>query len=51
MASSNSAPLQEWLVIAPDHDGALEKRFTVRGDHLSGLKADPEGFWLWGGTF
>jgi hypothetical protein len=49
--ASSTAPLQEWLVIAPDFEGALEKRLAVRGEHLGGLKADPEDFWLWGGTF
>ncbi|KAF2279662.1 uncharacterized protein EI97DRAFT_183258 [Westerdykella ornata] len=42
--------LQEWLVIAPDHEGAIEKRLAVRERHLSGLKEDPETFWLWGGA-
>ncbi|KAF2642285.1 hypothetical protein P280DRAFT_467683 [Massarina eburnea CBS 473.64] len=49
-SASASAPLQEWLVIAPDHKGALEKRLSVRAKHLEGLKADPEEFWLWGGA-
>jgi hypothetical protein len=49
--ASSTAPLQEWLIIAPDFEGALEKRLAVRGEHLGGLKADPEDFWLWGGTF
>lgn len=40
---------QEWLVIAPDFEGALEKRLKVREEHLSGLKKDDESFWLWGG--
>lgn len=48
--ASASAPLQEWLVILPDHAGALDKRLAVRGEHLKGLKADREDFWLWGGT-
>lgn len=48
--ASSSAPLQEWLVIALDFEGALEKRLAVRQEHLGGLKADPESFWLWGGT-
>lgn len=47
--SSTTAPLQEWLVIVPDHEGALQKRLTARPDHLSGLKKDDESFWLWGG--
>ncbi|CAI6338284.1 unnamed protein product [Periconia digitata] len=51
-SSSNSAaaPLQEWLVIAPDHKGALEKRLSARPQHLEGLKADHEKFWLFGGA-
>lgn len=49
--ASSAAPLQEWLVIAPDFEGALEKRLAVRGEHLAGLKKDDESFWLWGGTF
>ncbi|KAF1973178.1 hypothetical protein BU23DRAFT_554464 [Bimuria novae-zelandiae CBS 107.79] len=51
MASgSPSAPLPEWLVIAPDYDGALEKRLAVRPEHIAGLKKDDESFWLWGGA-
>ncbi|KAK7190815.1 hypothetical protein DPSP01_007915 [Paraphaeosphaeria sporulosa] len=48
--ASSAAPLQEWLVIAPDFEGALEKRLAVRGEHLAGLKKDDESFWLWGGA-
>jgi len=48
--ASKSTPLQEWLVIAPDYPGALEKRLAVRPNHMSGLKEDPETFWLFGGT-
>ncbi|KAF2262308.1 hypothetical protein CC78DRAFT_468301 [Lojkania enalia] len=48
--ASSLAPLPEWLVIAPDHDGALQKRLAVREEHLGGLKKDPETFWLWGGA-
>ncbi|KAF2441859.1 hypothetical protein P171DRAFT_488293 [Karstenula rhodostoma CBS 690.94] len=48
--ASSTAPLQEWLVIAPDFEGALEKRLAVRPEHISGLKADAEDFWLWGGA-
>ncbi|KAF2872547.1 hypothetical protein BDV95DRAFT_606148 [Massariosphaeria phaeospora] len=50
MASDAAAPIVEWLIIAPDHQGALQKRLGVRNDHLAGLKADPEEFWLWGGA-
>jgi hypothetical protein len=49
--ASTSAPLQEWLVIVPDHEGALQKRIAVRQDHLGGLKKDDESFWLWGGMW
>ncbi|KAF2745663.1 hypothetical protein M011DRAFT_405846 [Sporormia fimetaria CBS 119925] len=45
-----SNTLQEWLVIAPDHEGVLQKRVEIRGEHLSGIKSDPEDFWLWGGA-
>jgi hypothetical protein len=54
MASTSTtppAPLQEWLVLVPDHKGALEKRLSVRPEHLEGLKEDAETFWLWGGMF
>lgn len=47
--ATNSAPLQEWLVIAPDFEGALDKRLAVRQEHLGGLKKDREDMWLWGG--
>ena len=47
--ASSSAPLQEWLVIIPDHTGALDKRLAVRPKHIEGLKADREDMWLWGG--
>ncbi|RII14397.1 hypothetical protein CUC08_Gglean003976 [Alternaria sp. MG1] len=50
MASSTGAPLQEWLVIVPDHAGALQKRIASRPKHLEGLKADREDMWLWGGA-
>jgi len=49
MASTGAAPLQEWLVIVPDHSGALQKRLAARPKHLEGLKADREDMWLWGG--
>lgn len=42
--------LQEWLVILPDHTGALQKRVEARPSHLEGLKADREDMWLWGGA-
>jgi hypothetical protein len=50
MSSSTSAPLQEWLVIIPDHAGALQKRVAARPKHLEGLKSDRDDMWLWGGT-
>lgn len=48
--ASASAPLQEWLVIIPDHLGALSKRLAARPKHLEGLKDDREDMWLWGGA-
>jgi hypothetical protein len=48
--ASTSTPLQEWLVIIPDHAGALDKRIAARPKHLEGLKSDRENMWLWGGT-
>ncbi|KAI4681856.1 uncharacterized protein J4E84_007453 [Alternaria hordeiaustralica] len=50
MASSTNAPLQEWLIIVPDHKDALQKRIASRPKHLEGLKADREDMWLWGGA-
>ncbi|EOA92204.1 uncharacterized protein SETTUDRAFT_18851 [Exserohilum turcica Et28A] len=55
MASSSTQeqqqqPLQEWLVIIPDHKGALEKRIAARPQHVEGLKSDREDMWLWGGA-
>jgi hypothetical protein len=53
MASNSTAPaapLQEWFVICPDFEGALDKRLAVRPDHIGGLKQDRDDFWLWGGT-
>ena len=51
MASTSAAPLLEWLVIAPDHSGALQKRLALRQKHLDEVKADREDMWLWGGMF
>ncbi|USP76666.1 hypothetical protein yc1106_03940 [Curvularia clavata] len=48
--SSTSQPLQEWLVIVPDHKDALTKRLAARPKHLEGLKSDREDLWLWGGA-
>jgi uncharacterized protein YciI len=48
--ASSTAPLQEWLVIVPDHVGALDKRLAVRQKHLEGIKSDRDDMWLWGGT-
>lgn len=47
--ASTSASLQEWLVIIPDHQGALDKRIAARPKHLEGLKSDRDDMWLWGG--
>ena len=49
--ASSTAPLQEWLIIVPDHKDALQKRIAARPKHLEGLKADREDMWLWGGMF
>ncbi|KAF2707070.1 hypothetical protein K504DRAFT_49565 [Pleomassaria siparia CBS 279.74] len=46
--ATTAGPIHEWLVIAPDFEGALEKRLSVRPKHMEGIKADPEAFWLWG---
>ncbi|KAF1922043.1 hypothetical protein BDU57DRAFT_554021 [Ampelomyces quisqualis] len=48
--ASGAAPLQEWLVIMPDHAGALDKRLAARPTHLEGLKRDRDDMWLWGGA-
>jgi len=48
--ATTSGPILEWMVIAPDFDGALEKRLSVRPKHLEGLSSDPDTFWLWGGA-
>lgn len=31
MSEAGIKPQHEWLVILPDHDGALDKRLEVRG--------------------
>lgn len=49
MSSATSQPLQEWLVIIPDHTGALAKRLSVRPKHLEGIMKDREDMWLLGG--
>ncbi|KAF2100662.1 hypothetical protein NA57DRAFT_74262 [Rhizodiscina lignyota] len=42
---------QEWLVIFPDHEGALKKRLEVRPKHIEAIVADGgKGFWLMGGA-
>jgi len=42
----------EWIVILPDHEGALETRMKVRPQHLNGLTPRVEdGFWKMGGAF
>ncbi|KAF2845753.1 hypothetical protein T440DRAFT_472395 [Plenodomus tracheiphilus IPT5] len=48
--ASDAAPLHEWLVIAPDHVGALHKRVEARPRHLEAMKGDREDMWLWGGA-
>ncbi|EUC26601.1 hypothetical protein COCCADRAFT_61903, partial [Bipolaris zeicola 26-R-13] len=41
----------EWIVILPDHEGALELRRKLRPQHLANLCTYPDDFWLWGGPF
>ncbi|KAF2740658.1 hypothetical protein EJ04DRAFT_507679 [Polyplosphaeria fusca] len=48
--AAGAPPLQEWLVICPDFENGLEKRLSVRAQHLTGLKDDPATFWLFGGA-
>ncbi|KAF2467132.1 uncharacterized protein BDR25DRAFT_235898 [Lindgomyces ingoldianus] len=48
--ATSTTPVQEWLVICPDFEGALQRRLSVRQQHLAGLKEDPEWFWLFGGA-
>ncbi|KAI9811659.1 MAG: hypothetical protein M1827_005408 [Pycnora praestabilis] len=51
MSTQISLAKQEWIVILPDQDGALERRLRVRQDHLAGLKpAVEQGFWTFGGA-
>jgi len=45
-----TSPSQEWLIIVPDFPEVLQKRLSVRGNHLAGLKQDPENFWQLGGA-
>ncbi|ERT00699.1 uncharacterized protein SPSK_08025 [Sporothrix schenckii 1099-18] len=41
----------DWIVIIPDHDGALEKRMAARPEHLAGLAPRVEsGAWTMGGA-
>ncbi|TAQ91431.1 hypothetical protein B7494_g211 [Chlorociboria aeruginascens] len=47
MSSATPPGKFEWLVILPDHEGALEKRM----EHFEGLKSSVEsGFWKMGGA-
>lgn len=42
----------EWLVILPDHEGAVEKRVEVRPKHLEAIAPlHKSNFWLLGGAF
>lgn len=49
---SSSQPQKiDWLVIAPDKPGTLEKRMAVRSAHLSNISARADaGFWKLGGA-
>ncbi|KAF1810218.1 hypothetical protein P152DRAFT_460726 [Eremomyces bilateralis CBS 781.70] len=50
-SSSNASANNEWLVILPDQENALERRLEVRPKHFAGLKPGIEsGFWLMGGA-
>ncbi|KAI8934370.1 hypothetical protein NX059_009105 [Plenodomus lindquistii] len=48
--ASGSAPLHEWLIIAPDQAGAIQKRIAARPKHLENIQKDKEGLWLMGGA-
>ncbi|PQE03730.1 Dimeric alpha-beta barrel protein [Rutstroemia sp. NJR-2017a BBW] len=49
MASTSAPEKQEWLVILPDQEGALERRLSVRPKHFENLKAGVDaGFWKMG---
>lgn len=37
--------------MCPDYPDSLQKRLSVRQEHLQGLQKDPEDFWLFGGAF
>ncbi|KAA6414427.1 MAG: hypothetical protein FRX48_01176 [Lasallia pustulata] len=51
MSASSAATKHEWIVILPDHEGALERRMQVRQDHLKNLNRQVEkGFWTFGGA-
>ncbi|KAI9855545.1 MAG: hypothetical protein M1824_006047 [Vezdaea acicularis] len=41
----------EWIVILPDHEGALEKRMAVRPAHLDDISSKRGNFWKLGGTY
>ncbi|KAI3326788.1 hypothetical protein HD806DRAFT_488206 [Xylariaceae sp. AK1471] len=47
-----STAKQEWLVIAPDEDGAIDRRLKARPKHLEEIKPDVDsGFLVFGGPF
>ncbi|EXK29545.1 hypothetical protein FOXG_11882 [Fusarium oxysporum f. sp. lycopersici 4287] len=40
----------DWIVLIPDHKGALAKRIAARPDHLKGIASRIEsGVWIMGG--
>ncbi|GAB7351984.1 hypothetical protein MBLNU459_g2508t2 [Dothideomycetes sp. NU459] len=45
------AQKHEFLIILPDQQGALERRMSVRTEHLKNVKDNASsGFWLFGGA-
>ncbi|KAI9731781.1 MAG: hypothetical protein M1834_004570 [Cirrosporium novae-zelandiae] len=46
MSSSITPPKYDFLVILPDYPGVLEKRMSVREEHLSGTKPNVDGGFL-----
>ncbi|KAN0108090.1 hypothetical protein V8E51_007832 [Hyaloscypha variabilis] len=49
--ASTAAEKFEWLVVVPDHPGALAQRLEVRPKHFEGLAPNKEnGFWQMGGA-
>ncbi|KAI8633155.1 hypothetical protein F5Y19DRAFT_490353 [Xylariaceae sp. FL1651] len=47
-----SAVTREWLVIAPDEPGAIDRRLKARPKHLEDIKPDVDsGFLVFGGPY